>query len=525
MYGADSRSDHGWSDVGHTGDHWGVVLFEHYSGRRRGSLTPVATDWHADARARRRGSVARVQFGRAGRNAAIVGVRWAPALAGGVAAALAAPAGTSAVSFGALVVGVLAVMAHAVRALALPHRTLPAVRALQPLAPGLLTVALLYQAGVAGVGPGLSMGTAAVIVLFSGLVGMVLMAAESAWLKPRPERIGVIGPNLEAHNLSVELSHAGCSEFEVVGYVRTCDSAEEEHMATGVARLGDLDDIGRIVRDWRLDLLLVASGAPRIDVFRQLAETCPPDARALELTAFYERTLGHVPVGAINDAWFQCVMHPEWAGTSRFARVRDLVIAFTVAVLTAPLMAVLALLIRLDGGPVIYRQKRIGEGGRPFEMYKLRSMSVQQDPTAIWSAAGDDRVTAVGRFMRRTHLDELPQVLNVLRGEMSIVGPRPEQPEIVERLEDAIPFYRRRHLTRPGITGWAQVHCGYAGSESGSAWKLSHDLYYIRHRSELLDLMILLETVRTFFADPQYTAAPAGLRFVLPDGVSMSEAA
>jgi lipopolysaccharide/colanic/teichoic acid biosynthesis glycosyltransferase len=156
-------------------------------------------------------------------------------------------------------------------------------------------------------------------------------------------------------------------------------------------------------------------------------------------------------------------------------------------------------------------------------MLKLRSMREEGEDEARWSSEADSRVTRVGRFMRKTHLDEVPQIVNVLRGDMSIVGPRPEQPEFVAHLERTIPFYARRHLTRPGVSGWAQIHCGYAGSDSGSAWKLSHDLYYLRHRSAVLDLMILCETLRTLFADRQYAGAPSALSFVVPEESAIGE--
>jgi lipopolysaccharide/colanic/teichoic acid biosynthesis glycosyltransferase len=124
-------------------------------------------------------------------------------------------------------------------------------------------------------------------------------------------------------------------------------------------------------------------------------------------------------------------------------------------------------------------------------------------------------VTRLGRVLRRTHLDELPQLINVLRGEMTLVGPRPEQPEFVDRLEQTVPYYSRRHLIRPGITGWAQVRCGYAGSDLGSAWKLCHDLYYLKHRSFALDVAIIAETLRTLVADRQYGIEPAGVSFIV----------
>ena len=154
-----------------------------------------------------------------------------------------------------------------------------------------------------------------------------------------------------------------------------------------------------------------------------------------------------------------------------------------------------------EGGPILFRQVRIGRARQQFTLYKLRTMTADSDhaPTAAWTRSDDPRVTRVGRVLRRTHLDELPQLLNVLTGDMSLVGPRPEQAQFVTRLEQRLQFYSRRHFVKPGLTGWAQVRCGYAGSEHGSAWKLCHDLYYLRHRSLTLDLLILAETCRSLF--------------------------
>jgi lipopolysaccharide/colanic/teichoic acid biosynthesis glycosyltransferase len=188
----------------------------------------------------------------------------------------------------------------------------------------------------------------------------------------------------------------------------------------------------------------------------------------------------------------------------------DLAFALVAGVAALPLLAVLALIIRRDGGPVFFRQMRIGEHGLPFTLYKLRTMRGEADGVLRWSTEDDPRVTPVGRLLRRTHVDELPQLLNVLRGEMSIVGPRPEVPEFVERLEQQLEFYPRRHLVKPGITGWAQVRCGYAGSDIGSAWKLCHDLYYLKHRSLALDLMIVAETARMLFVEPHRDRLPVG---------------
>ena len=151
---------------------------------------------------------------------------------------------------------------------------------------------------------------------------------------------------------------------------------------------------------------------------------------------------------------------------------------------------------------MIFAQQRIGERGRPFRLYKLRTMRVGSGDETIWAQENDPRATLVGRFLRRSHIDELPQLWNVLRGDMSLVGPRPEQLGFVARLEATLPFYQRRHLIRPGLTGWAQVRCGYAGSDAGAAWKLCNDLYYVKYRSLRLDLLVLIETVGLLILGP-----------------------
>ena len=183
----------------------------------------------------------------------------------------------------------------------------------------------------------------------------------------------------------------------------------------------------------------------------------------------------------------------------------DFCCALALLVLTAPLTLLAALAIKLTSrGPVLYSQTRLGRGGRPYKIYKLRTMyhNCEQQSGARWSTDGDPRVTPVGRFLRRTHIDELPQLWNVLRGDMSLVGPRPEQIDFVVRLEASVPFYQRRHLIRPGLTGWAQVRCGYAGSDESSAWKLCNDLYYVKYRSLGLDLLVLIETVGLVLLGP-----------------------
>lgn len=179
-------------------------------------------------------------------------------------------------------------------------------------------------------------------------------------------------------------------------------------------------------------------------------------------------------------------------------RVFDICAALLLLVGLSPVIAAAAIAIRLDTpGPVLYRQRRIGLGGREFEIFKFRSMrSDAEKDGARWAAEDDDRVTRVGRFIRRTRIDEIPQAINILKGEMSFVGPRPERPEFVRLLEQEIPHYHERHIVKPGITGWAQVKYVYTASVEGARDKLAYDLYYIKHFSPVLDLLIVLMTVR-----------------------------
>jgi exopolysaccharide biosynthesis polyprenyl glycosylphosphotransferase len=311
-----------------------------------------------------------------------------------------------------------------------------------------------------------------------------------------PTRVAVIGCQRAAVALIEELQVNAIGDHTTVGWIATDRRAVAQF--AGLEALGAVGELAAVVREHRIDLLLLGSDVPRLAVFDELVRSRNEVAvRVCDLTAFYEDLFGHIPVSEINATWFQYIMHPRFrATTSNTKRVVDLIVATLLGIAVLPLLALAAALIKLDGAPVLYRQQRIGERGRTFWMYKLRTMRHRgEDHAQVWCAVGDPRVTRVGRVLRSLHIDELPQLYNVLRGDMSMVGPRPEQPDIAARLEAQLPFYSRRHLIRPGLTGWAQVRCGYAGSERGSAWKLSHDLYYLKHQSLTYDINILLRTL------------------------------
>ena len=228
----------------------------------------------------------------------------------------------------------------------------------------------------------------------------------------------------------------------------------------------------------------------------------PRVVRSVSVLSLFEQQQERLPPVLMADVSFTYDDLP-WASTfsvqAQFKRMADLMVSALLLLLTAPLMAVGALLIWLeDRGPIFYTQQRSGWLGRPFTVLKLRTMTVQPaDAPAEWTQVGDQRITAVGGVLRRLRLDELPQLLNVLNGEMSLIGPRPERPELEHQLECCIPHYRKRHWMRPGLSGWAQVCAPYASSIEDSDLKLSYDLYYLRHFSTWLDLLILFRTIKT----------------------------
>jgi exopolysaccharide biosynthesis polyprenyl glycosylphosphotransferase len=322
-------------------------------------------------------------------------------------------------------------------------------------------------------------------------------ALHQARSRRRVTRIAVIGSSATTTALGGQLEGAALWRHVIVGSVAPgapCGDA-----------LGSLADVRDVIQRHRIDLLLMTSEVSRRQVFDVLAESCVDlDVRLMEAASFYEEQFGHVPVGEINNAWFQYVLHPRFRADGVAAkRAFDVAVALAMAILFLPVLVIAALLIALDGGSPIFRQTRIGARGRPFAMYKLRTMHRDVPDDSQWATADDGRVTTIGRILRTTHLDELPQLLNVLRGEMSIVGPRPEQPHYASELEQTVPFYSRRIWIKPGMTGWAQVHCGYAGSELGTLHKICHDLYYIKHRSLRFDLRILCLTIGAVVLDRQ----------------------
>jgi lipopolysaccharide/colanic/teichoic acid biosynthesis glycosyltransferase len=235
-------------------------------------------------------------------------------------------------------------------------------------------------------------------------------------------------------------------------------------------------------------------------IVHQAAQLHEQGIRVRTLSLFYEQWLGKLPVSELDRAsLFFDISEVHRTQYGRASRVLDLALATLGLLVLAPTI-VIVLVANLFGnrGPLFYRQPRVGKQGSTFQILKFRTM--RPDDGRLhneWTTEDDPRITSFGHALRRSHLDELPQVLNILRGELSVVGPRPEQPGYVTELVEKLPFYELRHLVRPGLTGWAQVKYGYAGNEADALEKLQYEFYYLRHQSLRLDLRIIARTSRS----------------------------
>jgi len=265
--------------------------------------------------------------------------------------------------------------------------------------------------------------------------------------------------------------------------------------------LGNRYSLPALIRQHRVDTLILAiTHEVNGELLQILMDCLELGVEIIPMPVLYEQLTGRVPVEHVGSNWYVAMplSHPLTRTFNRMIkRAMDIVLASLGMLFLAPFLPFIALAIYLDSpGPIFYTQERVGEGGRIFKVYKFRSMVPDAEKgRAVWAQENDPRVTRVGRILRKTHLDEFPQFLNILKGEMSAVGPRPERPEFVEELAREIPFYRVRHAVKPGMAGWALVKYGYASSKEDALIRLQYDLYYIKHWSPWLDLVILLKTV------------------------------
>ena len=287
--------------------------------------------------------------------------------------------------------------------------------------------------------------------------------------------------------------------FRIVG---TIPAPGDTHCNESAEALETDRSITELAIQQRADEIVIAMDDRRGNLpIRELLDLKLGGVEVIDLLEFLERETGKIRVDLVKPSWFIFSRGFRISRTRRFSqRFLDLAVSVTLLLLAWPVMLAVALCIKLEDGvdaPVLYRQRRVGLGGRTFKVLKFRSMTpdAESDGRAVWAQKNDKRVTRVGSVIRKYRLDELPQVFNVIAGQMSIVGPRPERPEFVESLSEKIPYYKERHAVKPGVTGWAQLRYAYGASEGDALEKLQYDLYYIKNQNFLLDLMIILQTV------------------------------
>jgi sugar transferase (PEP-CTERM system associated) len=324
------------------------------------------------------------------------------------------------------------------------------------------------------------------------------------WFLGHPEfgeRILIVGSGPLAVELAREALNRPDAGFRIVGFADN-DPALQGKSLINPRVVGLSSEMDKIVRRENIDRIVVAMGERRgqfpTDQLLQLSLS--GNVSIEEGASFYERLTGRVHLDMMRPSWL------IFSGRGRQARFNAVtrvflhrLVALIGAVLSFPLAIITAILIKLDSrGPVLYKQERVGRNGRTFMVMKFRSMRTDAEKDGpVWARSEDDRVTRMGRIMRKTRLDEIPQFWNILKGEMNFVGPRPERPHFVSQLAQEIPYYEQRHLIEPGLTGWAQIKYPYGSSIEDARQKLQYDLYYIKNQSLALDATILFETVKT----------------------------
>ena len=311
----------------------------------------------------------------------------------------------------------------------------------------------------------------------------------------------IVGEGPEAVDVLRLLSNTAETGYKVFGIV-SCTKSRPGAFLEGVPVLGHMNRLREFADVYSIETIVVAASIAREHtLFRLLRPLRYSGVEILDYTALHEDLAQEIPLDHIDDEWLMnAAMNSSVIHIRKIKRVMDMAVALAGLLLLAPVSIVAALLIRMDSpGPVLFRQRRSGLESLPYTLFKFRTMRQDAEAVsgAVWADKYDSRVTRIGKFLRKWRIDEIPQLINVLRGEMSLVGPRPERPEFIDTLAEAIPFYKERLLVSPGITGWAQVKYPYAASIDASRRKLQYDLYYIKHMSLCLDCLILLRTFRT----------------------------
>ncbi len=373
------------------------------------------------------------------------------------------------------------------------------LRLIQALGLAWIALALAFYAI-----PALMLGRSISLIALPLALGLgVAWRVTIHWFLGHPgigERILIVGSGKQAVEVAREVLSRPDAGYRIVGFVGT-DSELLGKSLINPRVIGLTEQLGSIVKREGIDRIVVAMGERRgqLPTDRLLELSLAGDVSIEEGAAFYERVTGRVSLNMLRPSWL------IFSGRGRQARLTAIsrsvvhwVIALIGFVLCLPIMIATGLLIKIDSrGPIFYRQERVGTGGRTFVLTKFRSMKVDAEKSGpVWASKSDDRTTRVGRIIRKVRIDEIPQFLNILKGEMSFVGPRPERPHFVAQLAEEIPYYEQRHLIAPGLTGWAQIKYPYGASIEDARQKLQYDLFYIKNYGLLLDALIMFETIK-----------------------------
>jgi exopolysaccharide biosynthesis polyprenyl glycosylphosphotransferase len=314
-------------------------------------------------------------------------------------------------------------------------------------------------------------------------------------------RVIVVGAGQITTMMMHALKDEAAKEYEVVGCVTSIyDTAS---LPGNIPILGFGQELPDIVQRYHIaEIIMAYINEIPDDIFDGLMECYHQGAMVVPMPQLYEEVTGRVPIEHIGQRLWSLALPIDMHSFGRkfngaIKRISDIILSLIGLVIFAPFFPLIALMIKLDSpGPVLFRQERVGQGGRIFTIIKLRSMKADAEIRSgpLWATADDPRTTRIGNILRKTRIDEIPQLVNVLRGDMSIVGPRPERPQFVKILAEQITFYKTRLVVKPGLTGWAQIRFRYGSSLEDALYKLQYDLYYVRHQSLWLDLMIMLRT-------------------------------
>jgi exopolysaccharide biosynthesis polyprenyl glycosylphosphotransferase len=386
-----------------------------------------------------------------------------------------------------------------------------------------------WKATLRGVGTAVLMGVGLYLLLFfyftdpprsllprRGVAGFVLAAAllTLIWrylyirLFTTPQfmrRMLIVGAGETGKAMLTVFKELWPPPFYLVGMVDD-DPGKLGQEINGHVVLGMGKELTRIVQEQNIsDVLVAISGEMQGEMFQALLDAQEMGVEITRMPVMYEELLDRVPIEHLDTYWILRSFVDD-AKVSAFyevsKRLMDILGGLVGVLILLLLLPFVSLATMLDSGwPIFYSQTRLGKGGKSYEIIKFRTMrrDAEADGRPRWAKEDDERATRIGKFLRKTHIDEIPQIINVLRGEMSLVGPRSERPELVQHFQEHVPFYRARLLVKPGITGWAQVNFGYASTIEETKTKLEYDLYYIKHRNLLMDILIVLRTPWTVF--------------------------